>query len=346
MTTEITTVEITNEIFKAGGADSLIDAVRAEVMSEVPDATTKKGRDRIASLAYKVAKTKAAADKAGKLLADKLNAQLKPINSERKKLRDELDKIKDEVRKPLTEYEQAEAERVANHQRNLGRLSALCAVADDFGVPYDASQLKQNLAEVLTTKTGAEWEEFQQDAENSKAAIIPHLEKAIAEAEKREVEAAELEKLRQEAAERERVEYERRIAEQAAEQAKAEAERIHKEQIERAEREAKEAAERERKMKAAAEQAEIDRIAAEEKAKADAIQAAEDARLREIARQNAERERVAAEEAARMADVEHRRAINAAALQALVKSGLDEQSAKLAVMAIVAGNIPGVSIKY
>jgi predicted phage gp36 major capsid-like protein len=99
-------------------------------------------------------------------------------------------------------------------------------------------------------------------------------------------------------------------------------------------------------MKAAAEQAEIDRIAAEEKAKADAIQAAEDARLREIARQNAERERVAAEEAARMADVEHRRAINAAALQALVKSGLDEQSAKLVVMAIVVGNVPGVSIKY
>ena len=40
------------------GVDTLFEQLASEVRSEVPDLTTKKGRDRIASLAYKVGKAK------------------------------------------------------------------------------------------------------------------------------------------------------------------------------------------------------------------------------------------------------------------------------------------------
>lgn len=48
-------------IYVAGGLQQFLDAVKAEVVAEVPDLTTKKGRDRIASLAAKVSKSKVAA---------------------------------------------------------------------------------------------------------------------------------------------------------------------------------------------------------------------------------------------------------------------------------------------
>lgn len=92
-------------IFKAGGISPIIEAIRAEVSSEVPDTSTAKGRAEIASLAHKVAKSKTTLDAMGKALADDLNAQLKPINAERKIARDQLDLLKLEIRAPLTDWE-------------------------------------------------------------------------------------------------------------------------------------------------------------------------------------------------------------------------------------------------
>ena len=99
-------------IFKKGGISPIIDAIISEVTSVVPETTTAKGRNEIASLAHKVAKSKTLLDKMGKALADDLNSKLKPINAERKQARDQLDALKISVRQPLTDWE-AEQKRIA-----------------------------------------------------------------------------------------------------------------------------------------------------------------------------------------------------------------------------------------
>ena len=114
MSQEITlsTLEQVNPlvIFKTGGMSSILSAIRSEVLRDLPDTSTDKGRKEIAANAHKVAKSKVFLDNLGKQLADDLNAKLKPINAERKLARDTLDDLKCEVRQPLTEWEQDQAQ--------------------------------------------------------------------------------------------------------------------------------------------------------------------------------------------------------------------------------------------
>ncbi|MDM4222564.1 hypothetical protein QTP17_27990, partial [Klebsiella pasteurii] len=103
-----------------------------------------------------------------------------------------------------------------------------------------------------------------------------------------------------------------------------------------------------------------DRIAAEQKAEADK-QAAIDAERRKaqeeadrIRREAEQREQArlaeekckAEEEARRAADVEHRRGINTAAVQALIDQGIPYEWAKACIIAVALGKVPATTIKY
>lgn len=96
------------EVFKTGGTDSIINKIKEQALSFIPDTTTQKGRKEIASIAARVASSKVALDKAGKELVAGIKEQSKAIDAERKKMRDSLDSLKEEVRKPLTDWENAE----------------------------------------------------------------------------------------------------------------------------------------------------------------------------------------------------------------------------------------------
>jgi hypothetical protein len=158
---------------------------------------------------------------------------------------------------------------------------------------------------------------------------------------------------------------ERAAAEARAAAAKAEAER---QAVEQARREAEERAAR---LEAQARQAEADSVAAVAKAEADAAEAARQAEAARVAAaERAERERqeavaaerrraereaaqarhaaeaAAAADAARAADRKHRGAINSKALAAIVALGISEADAKTVILAIVAGSIPNVSMRY
>ncbi|MBR7534615.1 hypothetical protein KC248_28320, partial [Klebsiella michiganensis] len=85
--------------------DPLIELIEKEARSLVPDVTTKKGRDAIASMAHKVARSKTYIDNAGKDLVAELKALPKQIDESRRVVRERLDALKDEVRRPLTEWE-------------------------------------------------------------------------------------------------------------------------------------------------------------------------------------------------------------------------------------------------
>lgn len=337
MTNEISVIDKINavEVFKDGGARKILDAIRNEVSGEVPDVTTKKGRDRIASLAYKVAKSKTALDSAGKSLADQLNAQLKPINSERKIIRDELDKLKDEVRKPLTDYENAETERVSSIKTRIQWFADICIIdGDDIGI--SSSRLSERLASVSLVDIDDSFQEFKSDAVLAKNSATEFLTLTIARTEKLEAEKAELERLRKESEEREKTEREKQIAEEAAAKAASEAQEAAAKEKERHEQLIKEAAEREEKMKQDAIQAKVDSDAAIERA-----------RLQEVARQVAEKEQAERERAAREADIENQRAVNNSAVSSLISvSGITEDQAKQIVSAIAKGLVNRVSISY
>ena len=309
--------------------DPLIELIEKEARSLVPDVTTKKGRDAIASMAHKVARSKTYIDNAGKDLVAELKALPKQIDESRRVVRERLDALKDEVRRPLTEWE-AEQERIKAEEA----MNAMHAEALEMNIKFD-----QELAA-----------KFEADHE---MALL--MDKDIDR--ERADKAAE--------AERQRIAREEEIKRQAEEKAKREAEEKHRAEMEASarreaeERAAKERAERERIE--AQQRAERDRIAAEQKAEADkqaAIDAErrkaqeEAARIRREAEQReqarlAEEKRKADEQARREADVKHRKFVGTEIVKALLaNTSLTRDQAIEVLTAIKDGNIPHTSISY
>lgn len=103
--------------------ESILQQVEKEVNSFVPDVSTKKGRDAIASLGLKVAKTKTYLDGLGKDLVTEYKEVPKKIDASRKTVRDRLDALKEKVLLPKLEFEaeqerlKQEAERIAAEQK-------------------------------------------------------------------------------------------------------------------------------------------------------------------------------------------------------------------------------------
>jgi len=338
------------QVFQAAnGLDPYLQQIRAEIDAFVPDVSTKKGRDAIASIAHKVARSKTALDNVGKELVAELKEIPKKIDAERKRMRDTLDAWKDEVRAPLNEWEQAEADRVARHTDRIDWLRN----RDDQATELSTAEIQARIAETEAVEVGPEWEEFEAEAHRVKAATLTTLQLALTKRQAYEAEQAELERLRAEAAQREQKDREERIAREAAEQAQREAEqRAQAERDAAAKREAdaKAAAERrELELKLQAEQAEREKLEAQqraEQAERDAAERAERAAAAERQRQTDEQARIEAEAKAREADKAHKAAINRAALEAFVAGGMTEECAKQAVTLIAKRQIPNIQITY
>lgn len=365
------------EVFAPGGVKALLDRIAAEVRGTKRDISTAAGREQIRSLAYKLARSKVALDKAGQELTEEWRTKTAAVNAERKTIRDFMDALADEVRKPLTDWENEEKERVAGHERAL----AAMVEAPGYGAVETAAELELRLS-YLRSYPPRDWREFAQRAADTLAAEIDRTERLLAAAVKREAEAAELARLRAEAAERarqeaerQRVEHEARIAAEAAERARREAEEKAAREARAAEEKAEaerraaaklqaelEARQREAEERAAA--AERARAAAEARAKAEAEEAARRAEAARVAAEEkaerdrqaaveAERRRVAAEQAkaareaeARAANTRHRAKINNAVADALALTGLDAAQSRAVVIAIASGQIPHTSITY
>lgn len=345
---EVPSKETALEVYTAEmGLDPWIEKIRAEALSLVPDLSTKKGRDAIASMAYKVRQAKSALDKVGKELVDRLKEQPKLVDAERKRMRETLDALAEQVRKPLDEFEAKEAERIAKHQANVDTLRP---------APLDgmtADNIQMLLTCINSAHVDETWEEFEAEAHRMKAATIAIYQEALEKRKQYEYEQAELARLRAEAEERAKKDREEQIAREAADKAKREAEEIAAREKAEAEAKAKaerEAAERrELELRLATEKAEKDRLAAD-KAKRDAEEraakaAAEtEARLKREAEEKAEAER--REVARREADKKHRAKINNDAAAAIVAIGFNDDQAKQIITLIAQGKVPNVKINY
>lgn len=286
--------------------DPLIEAIEKEARSLVPDVTTKKGRDAIASMSHKVARSKTYIDNAGKDLVAELKALPKQIDESRRVVRERLDALKDEVRRPLTEWE-AEQERIKAEEA----MNALHAEALEMNEEFNrqrAAQIEADHEMALLMN-----DKFDRDREE---------QRRLAEQAQRE--------------------HEERIKREAAEQARRDAEAKHKAEIEAAAR--REAEEKARAELAERQRIETEQRAEREKEEAVAAERrrqeeAEAARL-------AEEQRKAEEEARRAADKEHRRTVNRRVIADLINQGIPEEFAQKAMLAIAGGKVQDAHIKY
>lgn len=298
--------------------DPLIEAIEKEARSLVPDVTTKKGRDAIASMAHKVARSKTYIDNAGKDLVAELKALPKQIDESRRVVRERLDALKDEVRRPLTEWE-AEQERIKAEEAMLALHVEALAMNEEFDRQM-AARIESDHEMALLMNDAFDREQADKAAE----------------------------------AERQRIAHEEEIKRLAAAAAAREVEQ-------RAQREREETAHREAVLKAQAEQAERDLIAAEQKAEADKQAAIEEERrkaqeeadrIRREAEQReqarlAEEKRKADEQARREADVKHRKAVGTEIVKALLaNTSLTRDQAIEVLTAVKDGRIPHTGISY
>jgi hypothetical protein len=334
-------------IYVSGGLNQFLVAAQAEVSSEVPDLTTRKGRERIASLAAKVSKSKAAVEKHGRDYLRKLKEEPKIVEAELREFVTAMDALRDETRKPLTEWEKAEDDRKAQHQAGIEHLRSTNTEGASVGT------IASMIADLEEVVIGDDWQEFEAEAHRTKAASLEVLRAALAKQEQVEAEQAELAELRRKQAEQEQKDREARIAQEAAEQARLNAEA-------QAQKEREAAVNRERDLQLQAERAERERLEGErraeqaardaearlEQAQRDADARAEQAAEAERQRQAAEQKRIADEAAAREADIAHKAKINRTAMEAFMAGGMTEECAKKAVVLIAKREIPNVQINY
>ncbi|HHB8031557.1 TPA: hypothetical protein ACN7OP_002441 [Klebsiella pneumoniae] len=318
---DLTVIEIKPEqapaLYRAGGLDAYLEQIR-QAVNEVPDLTTKKGRDRVASLAAQVSRSKTAIEKPGREYLKRLKEAVRPAEAEIKRFVDACDELRDATRRPLTEWE-AEQERIkAEEAMNVLHAEAL-AMNEEFDRLL-AARIESDHEMALLMNDAFDREQADKAAE----------------------------------AERQRIAHEEEIKRMAAAAAAREVEQ-------RAQREREEAAHREAVLKAQAEQAERDRIAAEQKAEADkqaAIEAErrkaqeEADRIRREAEQReqarlAEEKRKADEQARREADVKHRKAVGTEIVKALLaNTSLTRDQAIEVLTAVKDGRIPHTGISY
>lgn len=334
-------------IYVQGGLKPFIEQVRAEVVAEVPDVSTRKGRERIASLAAKVSKSKVAVEKPGRDYLKKLKEMPKVVEAELREFVRDMDALRDETRRPLTEWEAAEAARVAGYE------AAIAGLADTTTEGMSAAEIGARIQALDVCEIGADWDEFEPEAHRVKAASLATLREALAAREKYEAEQAELAELRRKQAEQEQKDREAAIAREAEERARREAE-----QQAQAERDA--AAKREAEAKAAAERRELElKLQAEQSAKREleaqqrAEQAERDAEAKAQAAAAAERQRQADEQArieaetkAREADIAHKTAVLTSIKESFMQVGITEDQAKAIINMIRKGDVPSVSIQY
>ncbi|MEC5782761.1 hypothetical protein QAA37_014680 [Citrobacter freundii] len=298
--------------------DPIIEKIEKEARSLVPDVSTKKGRDAIASMAHKVARSKTYIDNAGKDLVAELKALPKQIDESRRIVRERLDALKDEVRRPLTEWE-AEQERIKAEE------------AAKIKAEEDRKQFESDheIALLMNEKHDREAKEKAEEAERQRIAHEEELKRQAAEQAKREAEekaAAEL------AAAKKR--------EEDAIAARAQAELLAKQAQERAEQEAKDAAAKAEAEKKAAIEAE------QLKAQEEADRIKREAEAKEAARL-AEEKRIADEKAKRESDVKHRKAVGTEIVNALTaNTSISREQAIEVLKALMDGLVPRTQINY
>ena len=146
------------EVFTNNGYSSILDKIEAVAKNFEGDATTYEGRDQIRSFAYKIARSKTALDDMGKELVKNWKKKAALIDEQRRTVRIRLDELKDKVRKPLTDYENTEKERIEVRNNRISQISQM---------PFDLMDINhiKEAIEKIKSLINFDWQEFKDKAE-------------------------------------------------------------------------------------------------------------------------------------------------------------------------------------
>jgi colicin import membrane protein len=307
---ELMIIEITESnapsIYGHGTLDSFYNHAREHIASEVPDVSTQKGRDRIASRGATVSRSKTAVEKPGRDYLRRIKEQPKIIEAELRDFVQKMDKLRDDTLQPLVEYKAEQARLEAEKKAAEDAAALAIQIEADHEIALLLDEKYEREAEQAKEKLAAE-QKARDEAIAAEAAA-----KATKDAEERAAQA----KLDADLA----IETERRRAveaELASERAHKKAEDDRVAALAKAEHDRLDAIEFERK-----------RVAAEK--------AAEDAKQAELDRA----------EKARAENKNHQRKINQAILAALTAGGMPEESAKAFISMVARKELPELSINY
>ncbi|EKN5961465.1 TPA: hypothetical protein ACPZLZ_003946 [Yersinia enterocolitica] len=315
-------------LYVAGGLDSFLEYIR-EMTREVPDVTTKKGRDRIGSIARMIGSSKKAVEEPGRDYLRSLKDPIKPAEKELKRFVDECDDIRDAFLKPRIEWE-AEQERLAAESAYAAMWQE--AHEMDASITAERAAKKESDHEMALLMNDA-FDRAQADKKAEDERLQKERDDRIAaEA------AAKVKRDADLAAQQEREASARREAELKLQAEQAERDRIAL--VLKAEQDKKDAI-------AKAEREKQDAIAAEQlKAQQEAERVQREARQKEDARL-AEEKRVADEAAARAANEVHRKSVGTAVVNGLIEHvGLTREQAIATLCVIKDGKIPHTNIHY
>lgn len=230
--TDLTVIEIKPEqapvLYVAGGLDAYLEQIR-QAVNEVPDLSTKKGRDRVASLAAQVSRSKTAIEKPGREYLKRLKEAVRPAEAEIKRFVDACDELRDATRRPLTEWE-AEQERIKAEEA----MNAMHAEALEMNIRFDQElaakfEADHEMALLMNKDFDRDREEQRRLAEQAQRERDERLkQEAEARAEREKAAAVEAERLKAKQAEDARLAEEKRLAD---EQAKREADVKHRKTV-------------------------------------------------------------------------------------------------------------------
>lgn len=300
----------------------LFDAIKEEIASHEVNLDTDTGRKAIASLAHSISKRKVVLENAGKALTEHHRTETNKVNTIKKRVVDGLEALRDLARDPLTKWEAAEDAR----KETINNIRTLFAgAAHARGEIADIEMYLDRVVDAGRNISTDVFGDLTDAARSEEAEAIAALKASISRLKQEQADREELDRLRAE-----KVEAERAAAE-AERQRQAEA--SEKARIEAAEKAAADRAANEARLKA---QAEIDA--------ANKAAAAAQAELDRQAREKAEADR---QEALREANTKHRSKVMKDAKEAIMEhSKVSEDAAKAIVLAIVAGSVPNVTLRF
>lgn len=190
--------------------DALVESIRSVIGDKAPDMSVKDDRERVRSIAAKIAKVKTRVDEAGKTVKDDAQKRVDEINGFRRRYKETLQGIQDEVRAPLTKWE--EAEKVRQEKTAAIMQDFTDAIANPFTAERTVERMEDRLNAVEAIAIDPElFGDQAEHAEERKAKAIETVRASLETVRKEEADRAELERLRK--AEAERAEQDRLAAE-------------------------------------------------------------------------------------------------------------------------------------
>ncbi len=332
MSNELITLENLSppEVFKTDKVTEILNYVEQRIKEFVPCETTPAGLAEIDEFAWKITKSKTLLVNMGDDYAKFLKSEPKRVDVERKRIKDTLEGWAKQVRKPVTDREDAEKERIAVHVDSIIGIGNYL----HFTIFASAEEIEKHITELKAFCASRDWQEYMTQATVEYTRVNSALTEMLNDRKQKDADHAELERLRKEEEERNREKRESEIAAKATkdaeDKARQEAERV--------------AAESDRAIRAERDKADQlvrDAQAVQERADAAIKKEKDDA----IAAQKAKD----AADVKRQADQEHVAKVNHAVILGIVDIDRPELTTELAqviLTAIAEGKIPHVSVKY